>query len=245
VLLLAGLALTIEPAVAIDSVQFHIEENGVPGGPYGLAELRDRVASGSLTASTLVWSSGMSDWQPAGQVSTLAGLFAPVAPPGLPSAQPVQPSSMPSSIPDAPGHQPSSRLTGDVGAFLEGDWRNTGPLPVDGYGPTEADMTMSYRADGSLSVRGQYRVNDPSSGTIPIDVRGSGRWHNTIEERDNNTGRLNAVRLDSEIELTMTLPPHFGIPDQRESLTESDRIQIIDENSVRDANGMVWQRLQR
>lgn len=245
---LGAMNFTAELAVAGVGAQFHIEENGAPGGPYGLAELRDRATAGSLTALTLVWTPGMSDWQPAGEVPALAGLFAPASPPSLPGggAPAGQPPGMSSSSGfGAHNPQPSSRLTGEVGAFLEGDWRNIGPLPVEGYGPTEANMTMSYRADGSLSVQGQYRVSDPSAGTVPIEVRGMGRWYNTIEMRDNNSGRLNAVVLDSEIELTMTLPPQFGMPDQRESLTESERIQIIDENSVRDANGTVWQRVQR
>lgn len=244
--ILTAMTLATGLASADTGARFHIEENGVPGGPYGLVELRERATSGRLNASTLVWTAGMNDWQPAGQVPALAELFSQATPPGLPghSGSGTQPPNL--SVPSAGefgSPQPTSRLNGNVAAFLAGDWRNTGPLPVEGYGPTEADMTISYRADGTLSVQGQYRVSDPSAGRVPIDVRGSGRWYSTIEERDNNSGRLNAVMLDSEVELTMTLPPHFGVPDQRESLNESERIQIIDENSMRDAQGMVWQRV--
>lgn len=62
----------------------------VPGGrradrPFGRGELAERTANGTLTAATLVWRSGMSEWQPAGGVPELAPLFGDV-PPSLPQA---------------------------------------------------------------------------------------------------------------------------------------------------------------
>jgi hypothetical protein len=41
------------------------------------------VAAGQIAADTLVWTNGMAEWQPAGQVPALANLFK-AAPPPLP-----------------------------------------------------------------------------------------------------------------------------------------------------------------
>jgi hypothetical protein len=64
---------------------WHVAENGQPVGPVPLAQLGEWVASGRLTRQTLVWSGGMAQWAPAGQVPQLAGLF-PSTPPPVPGA---------------------------------------------------------------------------------------------------------------------------------------------------------------
>jgi len=65
--------------------QFHVVEGGASKGPFGMEALRGMAASGALTRATLVWSSGMAGWEPAGEVAALAPVFAQVPPP-LPGA---------------------------------------------------------------------------------------------------------------------------------------------------------------
>jgi membrane protease subunit (stomatin/prohibitin family) len=63
---------------------FHVEAGGQSTGPFSVAQLQAGVAAGQVTAATLVWSPGMAEWSPAGQVPALAPLFA--APPPPPTA---------------------------------------------------------------------------------------------------------------------------------------------------------------
>ncbi|MBN2318600.1 MAG: SPFH domain-containing protein [Acidobacteria bacterium] len=54
-------------------------------GPFNMSGLSSRVASGVLTRQTLVWTEGMVQWEPAGQVAALESLFKG-SPPPLPAA---------------------------------------------------------------------------------------------------------------------------------------------------------------
>jgi len=54
---------------------------GKAQGPFGDVELKAMVADGRLRRDTLVWSQGLDDWRPAGQVPELAGHLAAVPPP--------------------------------------------------------------------------------------------------------------------------------------------------------------------
>lgn len=67
---------------------FHLVESGEAAGPYSMADLRQRVANGSLTKQTLVWSPDMSEWQSAGSVTALADMFpaAESTPPPIPAS---------------------------------------------------------------------------------------------------------------------------------------------------------------
>jgi membrane protease subunit (stomatin/prohibitin family) len=62
---------------------YFIAVNGAQSGPHGMGDLSAKVASGQLTAQTLVWKQGMPAWTPAASVAELANLF-PAAPPPLP-----------------------------------------------------------------------------------------------------------------------------------------------------------------
>ncbi len=62
---------------------FFMAVSGAQQGPFDMAALAQRAAKGELARDTLVWTQGMSDWQPAGQVSELTPLFSN-APPPLP-----------------------------------------------------------------------------------------------------------------------------------------------------------------
>ena len=48
--------------------------------------LASQAAAGALTAQTLVWTQGMAQWTPAGQVQDLAQVFANTPPPLPPNA---------------------------------------------------------------------------------------------------------------------------------------------------------------
>jgi hypothetical protein len=55
---------------------------GQQQGPYPEAQLRELIASGAVTAETLVWSEGMTGWQKAGEIPGL--LSAAAGPPAVP-----------------------------------------------------------------------------------------------------------------------------------------------------------------
>ena len=59
---------------------WHMAENGQARGPLTLDELRRAAAAGRLRPETLVWTPGMAQWTPAGQVPELGGALA-AAPP--------------------------------------------------------------------------------------------------------------------------------------------------------------------
>ena len=60
---------------------FHVAVGQAQTGPFDLATLRQQVAAGQLTRSSLVWRAGMAQWTKAGDVQELASLFADVPPP--------------------------------------------------------------------------------------------------------------------------------------------------------------------
>ena len=64
----------------IPIVVYHVAINGQAAGPFDIATLQQMVASGQLTAASLVWKNGMAQWTPAGTVSELQHLFPPAPP---------------------------------------------------------------------------------------------------------------------------------------------------------------------
>ncbi|GHV79290.1 hypothetical protein AGMMS49944_10810 [Spirochaetia bacterium] len=81
-----------QPAQSAPQLQFSVAVNGQACGPYNLNMLSQIAAQGQLNAQSLVWRQGMADWQAAGTVPELAGLFAgagaPPPPPPLPPPAP-------------------------------------------------------------------------------------------------------------------------------------------------------------
>lgn len=65
----------------IPIVAYHIVVNGQATGPYNLQVLQQMIATGQLTADSLVWKTGMARWIKAGETDDLKGLFAPPVPP--------------------------------------------------------------------------------------------------------------------------------------------------------------------
>lgn len=64
----------------IPQVSFYVAKNNSPTGPFDMQTLAGMVSSGALLPDTLVWTQGMTNWEKANTVSTLAGLFPPNAP---------------------------------------------------------------------------------------------------------------------------------------------------------------------
>ena len=63
------------------SAVWHYAEAGRQEGPLPVERLVERIAAGTLSRTTLVWSPGMATWQPAGDVTGLQHLFPPSPPP--------------------------------------------------------------------------------------------------------------------------------------------------------------------
>jgi membrane protease subunit (stomatin/prohibitin family) len=77
------------PAAApppIPGAAYFVAIDGKQTGPFDLQTLESQAAMGRLTQQSLVWSQGMAQWTPAGQVQALAGIFANVPPPLPPNA---------------------------------------------------------------------------------------------------------------------------------------------------------------
>ena len=87
----ASLAPTasVTPPPLPTQAQWFIAVNGERQGPFDADALAQHVATGALTASTLVWSAGMTDWTPAAQVAQVASLLGDTPPP-LPPQLPTQ-----------------------------------------------------------------------------------------------------------------------------------------------------------
>ncbi|GHT85420.1 hypothetical protein FACS1894137_09670 [Spirochaetia bacterium] len=69
-------------------LQFSVSVNGRTYGPYDLNMLSQIAAQGQLHAQSLVWRQGMAEWQAAGTVPELAGLFAGAGTPPSPLPPP-------------------------------------------------------------------------------------------------------------------------------------------------------------
>ncbi len=60
---------------------YYIVSNGQKAGPFNLAAIAEQIKSGGINADTLVWKAGMSDWQAASEIRTIAGLLNSEPPP--------------------------------------------------------------------------------------------------------------------------------------------------------------------
>jgi membrane protease subunit (stomatin/prohibitin family) len=70
---------------------WHVALGQTSSGPHNLPQLQQMVRDGRLTDATLVWQTGMANWQAAGSVPALASLFAAAeVPPPIPPAIPPQ-----------------------------------------------------------------------------------------------------------------------------------------------------------
>ena len=65
----------------LPATQFYVALGGQQSGPYTLEQIRVLAGGGQLQGETLVWTHGMSDWQPAQRIAALAGLVGDGPPP--------------------------------------------------------------------------------------------------------------------------------------------------------------------
>ena len=63
------------PAVQLPPVEFHAIVNNQQSGPFSLDRLQALLASGQMTAASLVWKPGMAGWQKVSETVELAGLM--------------------------------------------------------------------------------------------------------------------------------------------------------------------------
>lgn len=63
---------------------WHVAVNGQSTGPFSQEQLSAGVAAGQVKRETLLWTAGMANWQPAGQIPQLAAIFGPPSPPPPP-----------------------------------------------------------------------------------------------------------------------------------------------------------------
>ena len=70
------------PALPAAAPTFHIANDGKTEGPLTMVQLQQAITEGRLTKDTLVWTTGMEAWSPAGQVPHLSGAFGPPPLPG-------------------------------------------------------------------------------------------------------------------------------------------------------------------
>jgi membrane protease subunit (stomatin/prohibitin family) len=80
----AGAAGTPPPVPA--ATVYFVAVGGQQTGPFDMQALAAQAAAGRLTPQTLVWTQGMAQWTPAGQVPALAGILNAVPPPLPPNA---------------------------------------------------------------------------------------------------------------------------------------------------------------
>lgn len=65
-------------------LQYNVSVNGQTAGPFNWAQLQQMVQSGQMTMQSHVWKTGMANWELAGNVAELQGLFAAPPPPPPP-----------------------------------------------------------------------------------------------------------------------------------------------------------------
>ncbi|MEL6339814.1 MAG: SPFH domain-containing protein [Myxococcota bacterium] len=80
-----GATAGVTPPPLPGGPMFHVAINGATQGPFPVAQLVTLAQQGQLTAQSLVWSAGMANWTPAGQVPALAAVFGPPPPPPPPA----------------------------------------------------------------------------------------------------------------------------------------------------------------
>ena len=80
---MSGMNQTVPGAVPppIPVNMYHVAVNGQAAGPFDKVVLRQMAAAGQLTADTLVWTAGMTQWEKAGALEELNTIIVPPVPP--------------------------------------------------------------------------------------------------------------------------------------------------------------------
>ena len=69
------------PPITQTTVMYNVAVDDQPTGPYDIVSLRKMVTTGELIKDTLVWTTGMDNWEKAGNVDELKQLFNQTPPP--------------------------------------------------------------------------------------------------------------------------------------------------------------------
>ena len=80
---MAGMNQPIQPGAVpppIPTVAYYVAVNGQTTGPYDMNVLSQMAVSNQITAESLVWKSGMSEWVKAGTVEELKSIFSVMPP---------------------------------------------------------------------------------------------------------------------------------------------------------------------
>lgn len=82
--MMSGMSQSVQPGMTpppVPATVYHIAVNGQAAGAYDLNTLQQMAVLGQLTADSLVWKAGMTEWAKAGTVDELKNIFANVMPP--------------------------------------------------------------------------------------------------------------------------------------------------------------------
>ncbi len=78
----------------MSNAQWFYGRDGVQRGPVGEAEVKRMLATGGLRTTDVVWTDGMTQWQPAGEVAAFAANMSAMSPPPI-QPPPLRPVGMP------------------------------------------------------------------------------------------------------------------------------------------------------
>src|ERR1700722_16673274 len=135
---------------------------GQQQGPYPEARLHDLIAQGVVTAATLVWSEGMTDWQKAGDIPGLLSVYS--GPPAVPHAQ---------RSPAGTGSADAGSLSIDFGIW-EFVWRTLVFLIGAGF-VIPLPWVLVWFANGSSPAR-RFRVDPISPSKVNRSPFCGGTW---------------------------------------------------------------------
>ena len=126
-------------------VQYYMEENGQPAGPFTLDQLRQRVLNGQLQRTDLVWKTGLVNWIEAKDMTELA--FGAAPPPVGPEGQ--------------------------IKRFMVGVWQTESTNPATGWSmkiTARFSADGNFSGMQAMSIMGMPPVNMPIQGKWSVTV---------------------------------------------------------------------------
>jgi hypothetical protein len=108
---------------------WYFQKNNAKEGPREEREILDLIRNGELTRTTLVWTTGMSDWA-AAEDTALSSLFLSIPPPvrSTPSGTPIPPLDMVAAAPTEPGSSAPLSNSAPLGSSAPAGFRDPRPL---------------------------------------------------------------------------------------------------------------------
>lgn len=206
----------------------YVDDNGTAAGPFTAAELRARIAAGTLTRNTLTWMDGMADWAPAAEIPEVAALF-PAGPPPLRRTG----EDVGRTAPQDDAAQTQQQAGIDPEQFIVGTWQY-GPeqVPIPGFGMGTADGTVVYNADKTMTFYGTMR-GEVQGQAVTIRMTGDGTY---------KVQRLGPDRFSvtPDAMVTSAIP---GFPSSTSEFNTPTVLTVIDQQTVRSDEGTVSRRV--